>query len=334
MKNKLIPLTLMTCGLLAGAFSAFGQDAAPNPSDLRYGLLIQYSVETFANPGEQGQIPAERFVPTNLDAKAWAHAAKAAGMTFAVLTAKHTSGFCLWNSDGYSYGVSQSPFKGDIIGDFIAACKAEGIVPGVHYSIIDSYNEGAVRGKSLVSPVYFAQIIKHLTELHTRYPDIRIQILDGTGKLTPEQLQDVCQLIKKLNPACLLLVKVKQPQGTGRHFEDASVMNNWMWKPQAQLSPVQNLFDDYSQARQANHIFILGVGPEPSGRIPDDQIAELMQMKDMIATRPLTPPPAATSPAAQPSAADRLKQVKDLYDQGLINKDDYDKKVKEILGSM
>jgi hypothetical protein len=29
-----------------------------------------------------------------------------------------------------------------------------------------------------------------------------------------------------------------------------------------------------------------------------------------------------------------LKQVKSLYDQGLINKDDYDKKVKQILDSM
>jgi hypothetical protein len=59
-----------------------------------------------------------------------------------------------------------------------------------------------------------------------------------------------------------------------------------------------------------------------------------MQLKDMIATRPLTPPPATTPAAAQPSSAERLKQVRSLYDQGLINKDDYDKKVKQILDSM
>ena len=29
-----------------------------------------------------------------------------------------------------------------------------------------------------------------------------------------------------------------------------------------------------------------------------------------------------------------MKQVKQLYDQGLINKDDYDKKVKEIMDSL
>jgi len=37
---------------------------------------------------------------------------------------------------------------------------------------------------------------------------------------------------------------------------------------------------------------------------------------------------------AKPDAAERLKKVKSLYDQGLINKEDYDKKVKEIMDSL
>ncbi|HEX5397653.1 MAG TPA: LamG-like jellyroll fold domain-containing protein, partial [Verrucomicrobiae bacterium] len=40
------------------------------------------------------------------------------------------------------------------------------------------------------------------------------------------------------------------------------------------------------------------------------------------------------APAAKPDAAARLKQVKQLYDQGLINKDEYDRKVKEIMDSL
>jgi hypothetical protein len=43
-------------------------------------------------------------------------------------------------------------------------------------------------------------------------------------------------------------------------------------------------------------------------------------------------PPADNS--GKPAAAERLKTVKALYDQGLINKDDYDKKVKEIMDSL
>jgi hypothetical protein len=37
---------------------------------------------------------------------------------------------------------------------------------------------------------------------------------------------------------------------------------------------------------------------------------------------------------AKPDAAERLKKVKSLFDQGLINKEDYDKKVKEIVDSL
>ena len=44
------------------------------------------------------------------------------------------------------------------------------------------------------------------------------------------------------------------------------------------------------------------------------------------------PPPADATP--KPDAAERLKKVKALYDEGLINKEDYDKKVNEIMDSL
>ena len=44
--------------------------------------------------------------------------------------------------------------------------------------------------------------------------------------------------------------------------------------------------------------------------------------------------PAPADGTAKPDAATRLKTLKSLYGQGLINKDDYDKKVKEIMDSL
>jgi DNA-directed RNA polymerase subunit RPC12/RpoP len=44
--------------------------------------------------------------------------------------------------------------------------------------------------------------------------------------------------------------------------------------------------------------------------------------------------PLPADAAGKPDAATRLKTLKSLYDQGLINKDDYDKKVKEIMDSL
>jgi hypothetical protein len=40
------------------------------------------------------------------------------------------------------------------------------------------------------------------------------------------------------------------------------------------------------------------------------------------------------SPVVKPDATTELKQAKSVYDQGLINKDDYDGKMKKILDSM
>ena len=145
-----------------------------NADNLKYGLYIHFGMDTFRQAGEKEPLPVERFAPASVNVKAWAHAAKEAGMTFAILTAKHESGFCLWDSKDYDYDIAHSPFKGDIISDFIAACKAEGILPGLHYSIYDTHNAGANSQQGGVSPAYFNVIKQHLTELNTRYAEIRI----------------------------------------------------------------------------------------------------------------------------------------------------------------
>src|SRR5919197_4903602 len=65
--------------------------------DWRFGMFLHFNMGTFhdmewVNPNQD---PLS-FNPTALDCGQWADAAKAAGMRFAVLTAKHHDGFCLW----------------------------------------------------------------------------------------------------------------------------------------------------------------------------------------------------------------------------------------------
>ena len=68
--------------------------------------------------------------------------------------------------------------------------------------------------------------------------------------------------------------------------------------------------------------------------LSDDEIQTLFKAQGgVLAAQPAQPAPTA-SPQNKPSAADRLKQVKSLFEQGLINKEDYDKKVKEIMDSL
>lgn len=55
------------------------------------------------------------------------------GVPVAVLTAKHEAGFALWPSKYSNYTIASSPTVGqrDLVQEFVAACKAQGIKPGL-----------------------------------------------------------------------------------------------------------------------------------------------------------------------------------------------------------
>lgn len=327
-RDSIILELLIICRLLVPpSLQAADGGIKPDSSSLKYGLYIHFGTATFANPGEQGRVPAERFAPTGLDVKSWAHMAKEAGMTFAVLTAKHESGFCLWACADYNYDLAHSPVKTDIIADFIVACNDEGILPGVHYSIPDAYNESSAILKGPVPPPYFDVIKKQVTELHVKYPGLRVQIFDGSQRLSPTQWDELSQIVTRLNRQCVILDESHAP----RDMSD-TVVKGWMWRPGARLNSAQQLMQSYNRSRAAGCSFLLNVGPDRTGTIPDNQAAVLRTMSSLIAN-PTTPRPNEL-PESRPSAADRLKQVKSLYEQGLINKEDYDKKVKEIMDSL
>lgn len=79
----------------------------------------------------------ELFNPDLFDAREWAKCAKAAGMKYAVLTAKHHDGFCLWDSKYTDYKVTNTPFGRDIVREYVDAFRAEGLKVGLYYSLLD-----------------------------------------------------------------------------------------------------------------------------------------------------------------------------------------------------
>ena len=186
-----------------------------------------------------------------------------------------------------------------------------------------------MRGTGPVPGLYFNFIKQQITELHTKYPGLRVQIFGGSDRFSAEQWADLVQLMHRVNPQCVILDS-KHEDVT--QFGGGTVLKTYRWQPNAELVPVATLFHAYNQAQAAKKSFLLTAGANPSGNIPDNQIAVLSQLKEMIANPP--PEPTTTAPAAKPDAAERLKKAKALYDQGLINKEDYDRKVKEIMDSL
>ncbi len=77
------------------------------------------------------------FNPDLFNPTEWAKKAKAAGMKYAVITTKHHDGFNMFDSKYTDYKVTNTPYKKDIIKQWVDAFRAEGLGIGFYYSLID-----------------------------------------------------------------------------------------------------------------------------------------------------------------------------------------------------
>lgn len=194
--------------------------------EMQFGVSFHFSMNTFTgNDYETGTVPASTYNPTRLDVRQWIRVVRDLGAKYAVLTAKHMSGFCLWDSEGYDYDVAASRNKTDVVAAFMSACKEYGIAPGFYYCILDPHNEGKFDWDSHVPDAYYALIKHHLRELHTRYRTPVYQLLDITWKLNQEQRWEVYRLIKSLSPDCIIVMNqafYQSRRNLGRLCEAAS----------------------------------------------------------------------------------------------------------------
>src|SRR5438477_2873833 len=108
---------------------------------LAYGMFIHYGPWTFSGTGD-GKFPAGQLHSPALDMKQWARLAAESGMRYAVLTAKHVDGFCLWPSAHTRYSVASSPMRArDLVREFFDAFRAEGLAVGLYYALLDRHCE-------------------------------------------------------------------------------------------------------------------------------------------------------------------------------------------------
>lgn len=88
-----------------------------------------------------------QFNPKQFNADDWVSIAKAAGMKYLVITAKHHDGFALFDSKVSEYDVMNTPFKRDLIKELKEACHKQGLKFGLYYShVIDWEHPNAYIG--------------------------------------------------------------------------------------------------------------------------------------------------------------------------------------------
>lgn len=112
-----------------------------NWQKLKYGMFIHFGMSTFTGDEyDKGNSPASLFNPSKLDVSQWISVARDAGMTYAVLTAKHVAGHCLWKTAHTPYSIVNSGNKTDIVEVFVNECAKKGIKPGLYYCSWDNHN--------------------------------------------------------------------------------------------------------------------------------------------------------------------------------------------------
>ncbi len=209
---------------------AFAQTAPPAPvypipeprqlvwQELQYYGFVHFNMNTFSDRewGFGDEQPSQ-FAPSALDARQWARVAKEAGMKGLIITAKHHDGFVLWPSAYTEHSVKNSPWrdgKGDLIREFVDACREYGLKVGIYYSPWDRNHPDY--GK----PEYITYMRNQLTELLTNYGELFEVWFDGANggsgwyggtneervvdKLTYYDWPSMHALVRELQPGAML----------------------------------------------------------------------------------------------------------------------------------
>jgi alpha-L-fucosidase len=117
-------------------------------TESRFGMFIHFGLYAIPARGEwvrsterisveDYQQYFDTFNPSDYDPASWARAAKEAGMKYAVMTAKHHDGFCLFDSKLTDYKSTNTPFGRDLIREYADAFRKEGLKVGFYYSLLD-----------------------------------------------------------------------------------------------------------------------------------------------------------------------------------------------------
>ena len=294
--------------------------------DWEFGLFLHFGIRTFYEGYEDWDgrpMSAVRFAPDALDCDQWIRAAKAAGMRYAVLTAKHHDGFANWPTRWTSFSVASSPWRGgqgDLIEEYVRACRRHDLRVGLYYSPADwHYPYEDPRA-------YNDYLAGQLTELCRDYGRLDILWFDGCGSEEREyDWPRLMGVVRELQPQVLVFnmgepdfrwvgneaglaplpcwntvdhdgQPVAPDERQGREAElrwlpaecDCRMRaRNWFYS-EHDVGTVKDLEEllglhSYSVGRGCN--LLLNVGPDRRGLLPEPDVTRLHELGQALAAR-------------------------------------------------
>lgn len=285
----------------------------------RFGMFVHWGLYSILGRSEwvrfQEEIPAadyaklaDQFNPRQYDPGAWARIARDAGMKYMVLTAKHHEGFCLFDTEHSTLTSARTAARRDFVADYVKACRDEGLMVGLYFSVKDWSIPAFFRGPE-ADPDGWRECVdrfhQQTLELMTNYGRIDMLFYDGCddanirggwGNRTPAiwEIETLNAQVRALQPDILINDRAGVPEDYGtpeqtipdavadmtRMYESCLTMNeNWgytlgddNWKSTEVL--IKHLV---ACAARGNNL-LLNVGPDPEGVIPAQSVRSLREI--------------------------------------------------------
>jgi len=274
-----------------------------NGRQVPVGTEAEWIMKQLKIPVSEYRKLAHQLNPVRFDAHQWVRLAKATGMKYIVITAKHHDGFAMYHSKVSSYNiVDWTPFKRDPLKELSQACADEGIKFCVYYSHREEWDHSGGYGNDwdydndwgddFYDHAKFESYLEEkakpqVRELMTNYGPIGLVWFDR-GMYTPEQGKAFVKLVRDLQPATLINSRVGNysqeligdyqsmgdngmpPGGLKEYWESAQTLNKtWGFSKFDTLwkSPetvIRNLVETVSRGGN----LLLNIGPKGNGEIP------------------------------------------------------------------
>ena len=247
----------------------------------------------------QAQIPvaeyekvAQRFNPVDFNADAWAQLAKDAGMRYIVITAKHHEGFAMFKSQASPYNiVDATPFKRDPLKELAEACRRKGIKLGFYYSQYQDWHEPDAAGNLWdfkaagdFQKYLDEKAIPQIKELLENYGPVAMIWFDTPGDISKEDAQKLVDLVRQLQPRCLINGRIGHDLGDYQTLGDQEIPTKggeglweavdthndtwaYAWYDHNWKSP-KKVIERLTKVISRGGNYALNVGPDGRGKIP------------------------------------------------------------------
>ena len=239
------------------------------------------------------------FNPKRFDPREWARVARLAGFRYVVFTAKHHSGFCMFDTATTDFNIMNTPFGRDTAKELADAFRAEGIAIGWYFSPDDFhflYRQGTLisRLRSEVlppkNPGLLSLNLEQQRELMTNYGPIDVFFFDPpTNAALPrdEIVGEMKELIWRISPDTVVTrgeIETPEQYTPGVPLEGAwegnmTMGTQWQYRgTNEHYKSGTRLIGAWIETRAKGGNFLLNIGPMPSGELPEEQEARMREM--------------------------------------------------------